>query len=311
MKTLDFIQDKQERVLNDYGYEISNNRHIDCPICQKKKKLRLHWYNDQIRYICVCGTGSLFDFLISVTGKDFQRLASEIDKDFGNTPDLTPVTRDTTKKDKAIALFKSSELLDGSEAKDYLNSREIFSMPKGGVKYGYVFDHELKKQMGAMIALASNDFSEPRMMHITYLENGKKITNGKARKMHSLAPKGFDNSSESIAIKLFEAGDVLGIAEGIETSLSAFQIYKCPVWSVMNSSYMKKFRAPSGVKTLYIFADNDSNGTGLAAAFECGNRNILANNDIEKVRIRWPERCNDFNDLIREGDKVIEWQLSK
>ena len=84
----------------------------------------------------------------------------------------------------------------------------------------------------------------------------------------------------SIAVKLFPAKSTLGIAEGIETALSAHQLYKLPVWSALNATLMKKFKAPSGVDTLVIFADNDKNGTGLNAAFECGNKNLLSNNDV-------------------------------
>jgi len=312
MRTLDYIQDKQEQVLKHYGYEITYNRHIECVMCGKPDKMRINLLGENIRIICVCGSYSLIDFLMALTGKDFAAMAKEIDKDFGNdNHDYTPVKKDTTRRDKAIKLFKTAKPLRGSDGERYLNNRKIFNMPRGGIKFGEVYDKEHNRKIPAMIAIASNELGEPRMMHITYIEKGQKITWGTQRKMHSLHPKGLDVVGESIAIKLGRAGDLLGIAEGIETSLSANQIYQCPVWSVINTAYMKKFRAPPGVTKLYIFADNDSNGVGLAAAFECGSRNILANNDVELVRIRWPSKVNDFNDVLSGGDKVIEWQLSK
>ena len=63
---------------------------------------------------------------------------------------------------------------------------------------------------------------------------------------------------------------------------------------------MKKFKAPMDVDHLVIFADNDLNGTGLAAAFECANKNLLSNNTVKKVTIRWTENKGDFNDLLHE-----------
>ncbi|MEG1654679.1 MAG: DNA primase, partial [Hafnia sp.] len=49
---------------------------------------------------------------------------------------------------------------------------------------------------------------------------------------------------------------------------------------------------------------------GHAAAFECGHRNILSNNDVEKVSIRWPE-SGDFNDMLINGAQVFEWPLGR
>src|SRR5690606_35991731 len=115
----------------------------------------------------------------------------------------------------------------------------------------------------------------------------------------------------SVAIKLQTATSVLGIGEGIETALSAMHTYKVPTWSVINAALMQRFRAPTGVKTLYIFADNDKNGTGLAAAFVCGRANLMTKNDVEQVIIRWPLKLNDFNDFLTQGDEVVEWVLRR
>ena len=309
MKTADFIQDKQEQVLNYFGMELTHNRHIDCPICSKTKKLRINWYNGDIKAICVCGSYSLLDLLIEVTGQDFATLAKDIDVTFGNT-DREPIKpKDTSRRDQAITLFKASSPLRGTDAEIYLQSRGIFELPTGGVKFGMVHDHTEGRKIPAMIALASTEFTEPRQMHVTYIENGAKASIATQRKMHSLAPKTLQDkdSSEPIAIKLFQASNVLGIAEGLESALSAKQLYKLPVWSAMNATYLKRFRAPTGVQTLYIFADNDKSLTGLAAAMDCGRSNLLSSNDVTKVVIRWPEKLNDFNDVLTEGDEVLEW----
>jgi putative DNA primase/helicase len=72
----------------------------------------------------------------------------------------------------------------------------------------------------------------------------------------------------------------------------------------MNSNFMKKFRAPAGVKHLVVFADMDRHSaTGQAAAFECAHANLLAKNDLLKVSVRWPDN-GDFNDLLMNGDQV-------
>jgi len=60
-----------------------------------------------------------------------------------------------------------------------------------------------------------------------------------------------------------------------------------------------------------IFADNDRNGTGHAAAFECGNKNLLSKNDVKEVVIRWPSKEGDFNDVLTTDIEVVEWTLRK
>lgn len=311
MRTADFIQDKQEQVLNFYGMEVTNNRHIDCFCCGKPKKLRINWFNGDIKGICTCGSYSLLDMICELTGKDFATTAKDIDEVFGNTRtrEDIPAPKDTSRRDQAIALFRSASPLRGTDAEAYLQSRGIFELPTGGVKFGSVHDYTEKRQIPAMIALASTEFTEPRQMHVTYIENGKKAEVATQRKMHSLAPKTLQDkdSNEPVAIKLFQASNVLGVAEGIESALSAKQLYKVPTWSLMNATYMKRFRAPTGVSTLYIFSDNDDSLTGLAAAMACGRANLLSSNDVTKVIIRWPERLNDFNDVLLEGDEVVEW----
>jgi len=305
MRTTDFIKGKEEQVAEYFGFVVTGNKHHDCPVCGKKKSYRLNRNGDYFGWICTCGNGGIIDLVQQTTGREFKDVAQEIDRQFGNIRDYVAPVRNT-KLDRAKHLWMESSYIHGTDGQSYLNSRGLYAMPRRGIKFGSVYDHDLKRKVPAMIAIASDNLSSPKVLHVTYVENGQKADVETQRKMHSLAGDG-----AGCAIKLSEATDILGIAEGIESALSAASVYRMPTWSTMNASYMKKFRAPTGVKVLYIYADNDSNGTGLAAAFECGNRNILANNDVVKVVIRWPENLNDFNDLIIQGDKVLEWTLHK
>ena len=47
----------------------------------------------------------------------------------------------------------------------------------------------------------------------------------------------------------------LGIAEGIETALSAAQIFKTPVWAAFSANGIAGLPIIAGVKSLRIFAD--------------------------------------------------------
>lgn len=118
------------------------------------------------------------------------------------------------------------------------------------------------------------------------------------------------NFASSVAILMFPVSSTLVIAEGIETALSAKQVYGCNTWATLNTGFMRKFRAQKGVQHLIIFAARDDNGAGLAAAFEYGNKNIPSNSAVETVSIRWPER-GDFNYMLLNGAKVYQERPSR
>lgn len=283
-----------------------------CPICQKTKAFRFDDKRGNGDWICKCteGGGNGFMLLQQVTGKDFKTLAAEIDKLLGRTYKVgtRQPTQNMSNVQKARDKFLALPKLAGTQGQEYLNNRGLFTLPRGGVRFS---PNEPCKETGgnlpALYAIASDEFGEPVYIHRTFLDGTTKANIETQRKLFKL--KEFEGPA---AIKLFEAADVMGIGEGIETSLGAHILYKMPVWSIINTSIMRKFRAPTGVKTLYIFADNDKNGAGLAAGFECGHRNILTNNDVTEVVIRWPENYGkDFNDVLVAGGKVIEWRLTK
>jgi putative DNA primase/helicase len=276
-------------------------------MCGRKNKLRIDDKEGSGSWICVCGSGNGWKLLELTTGKDFKTLAHEIDQAFGNTFDgeyQAPKVNDRLAT--TVSRFRHIARLEGTDGELYLNSRGITQMPTGGVKFSREERHtDENRKYQAMYAIASNEYGEAVQRHLTYLDGTKKAEIERSKKMLSL-----QEYSGSIAVKLFPAASTLGIAEGIETALSAHQLYKMPVWSALNATLMKKFKAPPGVETLVIYADNDKNGTGLNAAFECGNKNLLSQNDVARVIIKWPE-LPDFNDMLLNGCKLYQWELTK
>jgi putative DNA primase/helicase len=62
------------------------------------------------------------------------------------------------------------------------------------------------------------------------------------------------------AVRLDLAGEVLGLAEGVETALSAMQIFGVPVWAALGAGRTHNIAIPDGVRELWMFADNDEPG---------------------------------------------------
>ncbi|MBB3105091.1 DUF7146 domain-containing protein [Azomonas macrocytogenes] len=102
-------------------------------------------------------------------------------------------------------------------------------------------------------------------LHRTYLSNhGKKAKVAECRKMMSV-PEGLDLNGGAIPLAEPVEG-ILGLAEGLETALSAYRATGIATWSTVNAQLMKTFECPEGVHTVIIWADRDRSRTGEVAA---------------------------------------------
>lgn len=306
MRTQDAAKGRWEEILPSYGLRITGNRHIPCPLCERKgsSAMRINEYRGDAGYICTCGSGSAFNLIMEMTGKSFAEVAGEIDRIIGNVNN--EIKPKVSKVQKKIA--DSSKPINGTWSEYYLKERGIINLPTMSIhhvdKVPY-FDSSGVKQadMEAMVATVTDSLTlEILQQHITYLNGSKKFD----RKVRNLA----DTEFKMPVVRLMDAEKTLGIAEGIETALSANDKYGIACWSTINSGFMKKFRAPKGVTKLYIFADNDKSLTGHAAAFECARANLAAKNDVVDVEIVWPDEIGDFNDL-EDKNNVCFWSASK
>ena len=254
--------------------------------------------------------------LLSLTqsGKTFSALCAEVDQLIGNDyrREKIPVNSSAAKlRQRTISKFAKLPPLYGTNGAGYLRQRGIHKLPGDAIRFC-----ERQRHAGrvyhALYALATDDKGELCYLHRTLLEGERKAPLGEsAKRQKSLQEENYLEYARSVAIRMFPVSSTLGIAEGIETALSCYQIYGVNTWAVMNSNFMKKFRAPAGVRHLIIFSDMDRNSaTGHAAAFECAHANLLAKNDIVKVSVRWPDN-GDFNDMLQNGDQVRELVFTK
>ncbi|CDH01170.1 toprim domain-containing protein [Xenorhabdus bovienii] len=284
-----------------------------CPICERKGKFRIDDKEGRGTFICACGErGDGWRLLHLTQGKEFKVLADEIDQLLGIQSDKRSVvkkeTNITTFRSKVTACYANLPNLKGTQGEAYLRSRGIHVLPADNVKY--CAEQPVRNgKLQALWSLVTDAKGTLCYLHRTYLDGDKKADITPQKKLDAMQEEAYRDHVQSPAIRLFPVDSTLGIAEGIETALSCKQIYGVNTWSVVHAGFMRKFRAPKGVKHLIIFADSDSNGTGLAAAFECGNGNILSNNDVEVVSIRWPEGECDFNDLLVDGAVAYQHKL--
>jgi putative DNA primase/helicase len=101
------------------------------------------------------------------------------------------------------------------------------------------------------------------------------------------------------AIKLSPPARVLGIAEGIETAPSAWQLTGIPCWSAMASTNLAAVGLPDGVREVHCFVDRDENEAGLAQAWIAVGRWM---GEGREWKLHLPsEPHNDYNDLLMGG----------
>ena len=99
------------------------------------------------------------------------------------------------------------------------------------------------------------------------------------------------------AVCLAPAGPVLGVAEGIETGLSAMQIFDVPVWCSLSASRLDRLWLPSEAREVHLFADN-----GTAGHEAAGRAAKAYQAQGGRVVVRFPpEQFEDWNDALIAG----------
>ena len=102
------------------------------------------------------------------------------------------------------------------------------------------------------------------------------------------------------AVRLSEFnGGIIGIAEGIETALSASALYQIPVWAAINAGNLAKWIPPEGTEEVAIFGDNDPKFAGQAAAYALARR-LASKNTPVTVHIP-PMPGTDWADVYMKG----------
>lgn len=276
------------------------DKHGPCPLCGGNDRFRWDNKDGQGTYICSqCGAGDGMKLAIEYTGKPFREVASMIDEMVGNVkadvirPAMTDEQRRTTLRETYRA---TQPVQAGDLVHRYLETRGVEELVYPDALR---FAPKLRDGEGGirpcMVAMVSGPDGKPASMHRTFI---KPDGLGKAE-MPSPRKMMPGELSEGACIRLGEyvAGGALGIAEGIETAMSASALYDLPVWAAINSAILKKWLPPEGCTEVAIFGDNDPKFGGQAAAWALAHR--LAVKGID-VSVHIPEQTGtDFNDVLR------------
>ena len=266
-------------VLMQFGIPQSalRNKHGPCPGCGGKDCFRFdHAKRGNGSFYCnKFGAGDGFGLLEHVYGWPFAEARKRIIEAAGLRGDSgvktvpTPLARaeDPIAEPTGRVLKLRRErcaISSCDDAVDYLASRHLWPLPDGctlsaHASVEYWRDGRCTGRHPAIIADVVDQAGELVTVHCTYLQNGKKVPGEAPRKLLSgLAGR------NGCAVRLMPAGSVLGVAEGLETALSAAVLDSVPVWAALNTSLLAKFEPPAGIDRLFVYADRDE--AGLTAA---------------------------------------------
>ncbi len=96
------------------------------------------------------------------------------------------------------------------------------------------------------------------------------------------------------AVRLDPPGPVLGLAEGVETALSASLLFGVPCWATLGAERFGRVAVPDGVRKLLLFLDRDRGGRRA----ELLARQALASR--MSIEAHYPAtEGDDWNDVLR------------
>ena len=272
------------------------NKHGPCPLCDSKDNFRFDNREGSGSWICTCGAGDGMKLAMSYTGKDFRSLAPEIDALTGNLkPEaVTPAQSTEAIRQALRRVYGDTRNLAGEDlASLYLESRGCGEVvyPKS-LRFGLCSDGEGGVRP-TMVAVLSSPDGKPCTMHRTFLNpKGGKAEMDKPRKMMPGA------IAEGACVRLSEwVPGPLGIAEGIETAMSASRLFSLPVWAATSADLMRKWKWPEDATEIVVFGDRDPKLAGQAAAWHLAHRIALTGMPVQVMIPEGPGK-QDWNDVL-------------
>ena len=293
------IKDAQHRwydILSGLGLPTSalRNKHGPCPMCGGKDRFRWDDKEGRGTWFCTnCGAGDGADLAMKFLGIDFKGLMERMAPLMGTAKHRKHVEKIMSEAERKRLLNdlwnSSTQIASGDPVDRYLRSRALGS---GWAAWPKALRTLVRDTGATMLARVCDRNGNPITVHRTFLSpDGKKAAGEASRKlMPGKVPHG-------IAVRLLQHGKVLGIAEGIETAMSAAVLFGIPVWAALTAGFLETWYPPSDVECVYVFGDNDSSYTGQEAAYILARRLVLT--EKKEVKVEIPEQTNtDWNDVL-------------
>jgi putative DNA primase/helicase len=266
-------------------------------MCGGKDRFRFLDTNGDGTFICnQCGAGSGFDLLMKWRGVDFTG-AIELVRPLVPSSSMPPSPRPWQPAERPEA--KSSPFERRQREWLWAKARPITADDLVGRylvrRCGFIPDTKelravITKDGAIMLARFRSDVSAT--LHLTHISpDGERLC-----RRYAPGPK---PSGGAVRLMAPDGRKILGIGEGIETSLSASVLFGVPCWSALDAGGISKWQIPADITEVLIFADNDQNTVGQRSA-EVLRRRCEAQGKRATVHV--PEQVGtDWNDVHRSN----------
>jgi uncharacterized protein (DUF927 family) len=238
------------------------------------------------------------------------RKANEHDGNLPETPTqrqartTTAAGKPKNKTAEALQIWNDAEPTSGTMADTYLGSRQLLlEIPDTLRLARNVYRPKSHDMRPHLIGRVEHETNGPVGIHLIALNplDATARVSGKDRKW-SKGPVGGG------AVRLFPAGPILAIAEGVEDALTYTQERTVPAWAVISATGMKNFVPPplTVTQTVILIEDQDDNQTGQRAVADTARR--LAGLGY-KVKICRPKIGKDINEalaLLGTGEELFD-----
>lgn len=299
----DVARGRWRAILLEAGVQATQltGKHTSCPTCGGKDRFR--WDNKDGSggsYCSVCGSRSGVDLLMAVRQCDFTEARKFILAHAGQSePEVIRPRRDNEKSlQLASKLWCEARRLDGKDpASLYLRARglrltEYPTLLRWHPRISYRHGDKSQTWHPVMISKYVSPDGKAYTLHYTYLDGqGSKADLPKTKLLAAGVP-----IPKGGAVRLAMSAETMGIAEGIETALSAAQLFRLPVWAALSSGLLSTWEPPPTVRHVIIFGDHDSNFAGAAASYALAHRLACKGYGVE---VRLPSDLDaDWNDEL-------------
>lgn len=247
-----------------------------------------------------CGAhGDVFGFVMRADNLPFreavERLAGDGSRNRGpgdGAPfppfHAEPAVGDGRNSALALQIWREAQPAAGSKVEVYLRARAVTLPVPGSLKFHPTLTFTpTGTAFPAMVAGVQDINGKLVAIHRTYL-----LPDGSAKAPLS-SPKMALGPLGRGAVRLGPVEPAIGMAEGIESALSAMQLFDITVWSALGSR-MAAVELPNEVLEIQVFADNGAAGGGAA---ERAAETFIRQG--RRVALRFPPpEFGDWNDAL-------------
>lgn len=303
-KTVNAARGKWRGILMQLGVPETalQDRHGPCPMCGGVDRFRFDNREGSGSYICgQCGAGTGLKLAMEFTGMGFADCAARIDGIVGNVKYRDPPAKPEMSDEDRKRLLRETvagtkPISPGDLADRYLTSRHlgVGEYPKAlrfapSMRDG---DGGVRPCMVALVGVHGEADERGRQrycsLHRTFLRPDG-LAKAEMASPRKLMPGSLPDGA-CVMLSDWPGHGAIGIAEGIETAMSASALFEMPVWAAINSAMLEKWSPPEGADEVVVFGDHDPKLGGHAAAYALAHR-LLVKNIQTTVKI--PDRVGD------------------